>query len=389
MTDDRANDLIRKAALIGAEVAGPMADDVDAKARFPTEAMEAIRAERMLSALVPVELGGEGCTVGEVGRTVTALSRHCSSTAMIFAMHHMQAASLVRHGHSEFLRDFARRLADRQLLFASATTEIGVGGDLRTSKCALESADGRFRLEKQAPVISYGAYADAVLTTCRRTPESPPSDQVLVVCAPPGLELEPTSGWDTLGFRGTVSPGFVLRAEGDGRFVLDDPFSDVLGQTMLPTSHILWSSVWLGIARAAVDRARRYVRAEARKTPGTTPPSAVRMAELMAVYEQMEALVLGAARYYDEVWQDADAMAGMGFAITMNGLKVSSSTLVVDIVSRAMIICGIAGYREDSPYSLGRLLRDAYGAAIMVNNDRILANNAQMLQIHRDSREDG
>jgi len=43
----------------------------------------------------------------------------------------------------------------------------------------------------------------------------------------------------------------------------------------------------------------------------------------------------------------------------------------------------MAGYRNDSPYSLGRLLRDAQGAALMVNNDRIIANNAQLLLVHR------
>jgi len=45
----------------------------------------------------------------------------------------------------------------------------------------------------------------------------------------------------------------------------------------------------------------------------------------------------------------------------------------------------MAGYRQDSPYSLGRLVRDAHGAAVMVNNDRILANNAQMLLVHKES----
>ena len=49
----------------------------------------------------------------------------------------------------------------------------------------------------------------------------------------------------------------------------------------------------------------------------------------------------------------------------------------------ALVICGMAGYREDSEYSLGRLLRDAHGAALMINNDRINANSAQMLLIHR------
>jgi acyl-CoA dehydrogenase len=87
---------------------------------------------------------------------------------------------------------------------------------------------------------------------------------------------------------------------------------------------------------------------------------------------------------FEAVYDDVEALAGMGFAIAMNGLKVSASTLVVDIVGRALVICGISGYREDSPYSLGRLLRDAHGAAVMVNNDRIIANNAQMLLVHKD-----
>ena len=74
----------------------------------------------------------------------------------------------------------------------------------------------------------------------------------------------------------------------------------------------------------------------------------------------------------------------MGFAVAMNSLKVSTSMLVVDIVNRAMGICGMAGYREDSPHSLGRILRDAHGAAVMVNNDRINSNTAQMLLIYKD-----
>jgi len=378
------SDLVRRAARIGEDVAAPAADDVDRKARFPVEAFEALRADGLLAALVPQEFGGPGASVGAVAEAVEALARHCASTAMVFAMHQLQVACLVRHGRSALLRDYQRLLASQQPLLASATTEIGVGGDIRTSICAVESAEGRFRLEKKAPVISYGENADGVLATARRSPESPPNDQVLVLCIAPGLSLEVISGWDTLGFRGTCSPGFVLKAEGDDGCVFDDPFADIATRTMLPVSHILWSSVWLGLASAAVDRARRFVRSEARKTPGVTSPAAVRLAELMTIFQQMEEQVRGLARRYEEVCDDPEALSTMGFAIAMNNLKVSASTLVVDIVGRAMIICGIAGYREDSPYSLGRLLRDAHGAAVMVNNDRILANNAQMLLVHKE-----
>ena len=68
----------------------------------------------------------------------------------------------------------------------------------------------------------------------------------------------------------------------------------------------------------------------------------------------------------------------------MNSLKVSASTLVVEVVSRALLICGMAGYGNRSPYSLGRLLRDAFGAQLMVNNDRINGNNAQLLLVSRE-----
>jgi acyl-CoA dehydrogenase len=377
-------ELAQRAARVAVEVAGPHADEVDRDARFPAEAIAALRAEGLLSALVPADLGGAGATVGEVAQLTRVLGAQCSSTALIFAMHHMQVACLVRHGHTPLLREFLGELAASQLLLGSATTELGIGGDIRTSLCAVERDGDRFTLTKQAPVISYGAYADAIMTTARRAPDSPSADQVLVLCRAPGLTLEPLSEWNTLGFRGTCSPGFRLTAEGNVAQVLPVPFSDISASTMLPVAHVLWSSAWLGIATASVERARKFVRSAARKKPGQTPPGATRLAELTAVHQQMSELVNGMARRYDAVCDDPDATTRMGFAIAMNNLKVSASTMVVDIVGRALAICGMEGYRLDTPYSMGRLLRDAHGAALMVNNDRIIGNNAQMLLVSKD-----
>lgn len=377
---------VARAELIGAEVAAPAASDVDRRARFPEEAVNALREQRLLSILVPVALGGEAASLSDVAAAVTVLSRHCAATGMIYAMHQIQVACLVHHGTSPLHRGFLlEEVVAKQALLASATTEIGTGGDVRSSICAVEEADGRFHLEKKAPVISYGEHADAVLATARRSPDSPPSDQVLVLCRRPGLHLEQVSDWDTIGMRGTCSPGFALRAEDVAEAVLPQPYGDISSQTMLPVSHILWSAVWLGIAEAAVGRARSFVRAEAHRQPGVTPPGAVRLAELMTVFEQMGALVRSEAGRYDSLRGDPDALSSMDFALAMNGLKVSASTLVVEIVSRALMICGIAGYRDDSTFGLGRMLRDAYGAALMVNNDRILANSAQMLLVLREA----
>lgn len=360
------------------------ADDVDARARFPEESFRVLRAERLLGAMIPTELGGLGATLPQVAEVITELGRHCASTAMIFAMHQIQVACLARHGHSEPMQAFLADVARDQLLLASATTEIGIGGNVRTSSCAVEVDAGTYRLVKVAPVISYGQYADAVLTTARRSPQSPPNDQSLVVCRAADVHLEPISGWDTLGFRGTCSLGFELRAAGSVDDIFDESYGDISAQTMLPTSHVVWTSLWLGIALGAYAKARDFVQAAAGAKPGTTPPSAMRLAELAVVVQQLSESVRGLTRRYAEVADDPDQTSMLSFAVAMNSLKVSASSLVVEIVGGAMLICGIAGYKSDSPYSLGRPLRDAYGAALMVNNDRILSNNAQLLLLQRD-----
>jgi len=382
---NRSFGALEKAQRIGLEIAAPAADAVDRDARFPTEAFDALRAERMLGILIPTEFGGGGCSITDVSAICTTLGQYCSATAMIFAMHQIQVACIVRHAReSRFFSSYLAELADNQSLIASATSEIGVGGDVRSSVCSIENHDGSISLRKQAPVISYGEHADSILATARRTPDSPPSDQVLVLLRRDELKLERTSGWDTLGFRGTCSPGFVLTATTTEDHILPATFADISSQTMLPVSHIVWTSLWLGIATAAVGRARAYIRAEARKNPGKTPAASVRLAEVVSRLQGMRALVNDSVRGYESTMDDADAASGMNFAIRMNNLKLSCSTMVVDIVSQAMLICGMSGYRMDSKFSLGRLLRDAYGAALMINNDRIYSSNAAMLLVSKD-----
>ncbi len=366
---------------LGRESVAPHADAVDRAARFPAEAFEALRAERLLGAYVPAELGGLGLDVAQVAALCEALGHYCASTAMIFAMHQIQVACIVHHAlDAPFFRDYARELAARQYLLASATTELGIGGDARSSICAVKVEDGRFTLDKQAPVISYGAQADAILVTCRSSEEAPRSDQVQVLVRREDATLRQLSQWDTLGFRGTCSPGFEVKSAGDARQILPVPYAQIHAQTQHPFAHVVWASLWLGLAADAMHRARAAVRAEARKSPGTVPISATRLAEADLALGTMRATVHGTLEEYRRLLAagDPDAFGAFPFVIRVNNLKLTASQLVADIVARAMVICGIAGYRNDSKLSLGRHLRDATGAGLMVNNDRILGQNAAM-----------
>src|SRR5206468_5059195 len=117
-----AGSLLETARRIGEAVAAPAADAVDQTARFPHEAVAALREERMLSALVPRELGGLGATIGDVAASCEALGRSCASTAMIYAMHQIEVACLVRHGiASPYFREYLSQLARHEWLVAPAT----------------------------------------------------------------------------------------------------------------------------------------------------------------------------------------------------------------------------------------------------------------------------
>ena len=371
---------------IGREIVEPAAAEVDREARFPTESFAALRAEKLLSAYVPAEYGGMGLSHTDVCRICEVLGQYCASTAMVYAMHQIQVACIVHHGQSTpFFRSYLRELVDQQLLLASATTETGVGGDLRQSKCAVEVIDDSFTLEKHAPVISYGIEADAVLATCRRAPDAAPSDQVHVVVKRKDMDLEEISSWDTLGFRGTCSLGFVLRGKGCKEQILPAPFADILAQSMHPFSHMVWGSLWLGLAIDAVNRARASVRAAARQSPDARQVAQLRLAEVDEVLFQMRSGLYSTMAEYERLLAagDPEAFKNFGFAIRVNNVKLTCSELVVDIVGKALAIVGISGYRNDSKNSLCRQLRDAYGAALMVNNDRIRGLNATMHVMRR------
>lgn len=373
--DDSAVSAVVKAA------AGA-ADEVDREARFPGEAVDMMRANKLLSVSLPLEVGGGGASITDLSAMARAIGAACSSAGMVFAMHHIQALSLTFHGATGQTEDLAREIASSEALLASATTEITTGGDVRSSTCAVEVDGDTVRLEKNAPVISYGANADYIFTTARRTPDSPPSDQVLVVCPARTTVLEQTSTWDTLGFRGTCSPGYMLRTETSVANILPVDYAMISAHTMLPSSHILWASVWLGMADAALAKARAQVRASARKSPGTTPLAA-RLADLLVVHQEFEALVSDAlSRYEDFLSSDQDEPT-VGFAIAMNNVKLRASTLVVEVVTGVLALIGINAYREDHKASMGRLVRDCFGPQLMVSNERIRANNAQLVPAYR------
>ncbi len=386
-----SSELVTRTAAIAAEVSAKHAADVDLKARFPHETIAALQQARLLSPAVPKAFGGRGAGMLELAAQSAALAQGCGSSAMILAMHHIQVACIARHGAGApfFQRYLRENLVERQELIASITSENGTFGDTRSSICAVAVNGEAMALEKDATTVSYGEHADAQLVTCRRAADAAPSDQVLALFPKGGYTLRCTSTWDTLGMRGTCSPGAKFEGRGGADQILPGSFADASAQTMVPYSHILWSSLWWGIAADAIGRAGAFVRGEARKKPGTVPSIATRLARAHVDLQAMRHNWESCAIDFDELTANdgpaaRDELGSMAWALKMNQLKMGCAEMAPRLCHEALQITGIMGYKNDSKYSVGRHYRDTLSAALMVSNERIAGRSAAMLLVFKD-----
>jgi acyl-CoA dehydrogenase len=365
-----------RAAAVAA-VAARHAGAVDATPRFPAESFAAAKAERLLGILVPAALGGEGASIREVADVCYRLGQACSSTAMIYAMHQVKVACLVRHGcESQAIERLLRRLCAGQLLLASSTTEGQGGGNVRSSEAAIEPRDGRVHLERKASVISYGSQADGIVTTARRAADAESSDQVLVALLKEDYTLTRLQGWNTLGMRGTCSEGYTLKASAAEGQVLPVPYETIHSRTMVPCAHLFWGSVWAGIAAGAAARAQAFVRHAARHAGGQAPPGAPQLSRALSTLRTLRGVLSTSLRAYESRMDDPKALAALDFQSQITLTKVEVSELAVATVLTALRVCGLSGYRCDSEFSVERQLRDVLSSPLMINNDRILASLA-------------
>jgi len=364
-------------ARAAAQVAKENAAAVDAEGRFPREAFAEIRKQRLLGIMVPSALDGEGASIAEIADVCYLLGQACSSTALIYAMHQIKMACIVRHTRGNAALDtILRRIAAEQWLMASSTTEGNAGGNVRSSEAAIERQDGRVTLERKATVISYAVEADGIVTTARRSADAAGSDQVLLVLTKADYTLERLQVWNTLGMRGTHSEGFTLRAAAPAEQVLEESYERIHSQTMVPYAHILWGSVWAGIAAAATAKAQAFIRQAMRQSGGQMPPGAAHFTQATSTLRTLRGVLASALRSYEAAMHDEKAVATLEFQAMITLTKVQVSELAVTTVLSALRACGLSGYRNDTEFSIGRHLRDVLSAPLMINNDRIMANLA-------------
>lgn len=342
------------------DVAAAHAADVDRRARFPREAIDAVGEAGLLGLNVPTELGGLGLGPAEACEVLIALAGSCASSGMVFTMHLCAVAALVHQNDGRFDAELREAAAGAHLstlaLSETATRSnfwVSMGG-------AQPNEDGSVTLDvEKSFVTSAGpanSYIVSVATPGRKTLDA--TDLYLVNAEDPGVEV--LDWWQGSGlrgnssapmrFRGTTSPAQRLGESGGGR--------DTLLEAIIPWFQLGAACVSVGVARAAAAATRDHVlttRLEhLDQSLGDQP---VVRHGLGMMYARADA----AAGFVRSV--AADMAAGDASQLAVLQLKVTANEVALQVTDQAMRLGGGAAYSGRSP--LDRLFRDARAGVVM------------------------
>lgn len=343
-------------------IASEHATDVDRDARFPTEALGALREAGLMSSLVPASLGGAATSLKTVAGICEVLARACASSAMMFAMHQASVAWLILHHEAhEANRTLLQRLCTEQMLFgiagmADPAPAAGAAGGL--GPALLRHHAAQFTLVIDGTAIPYGAYADGLLL--------PAGEDGFVAAPKEQYKLERRESWDALGMRGLCSDKFRVVVTGEPGQILHTARDDA--GSLHAIVQLLHSAVWVGIAASALERAQAYSRGQGEATHALMP-GAARLAEANALLQMMRAH-LSSALEQASSGQGGLPPRGLAFVDEMQVLRTGVSRSALALVNHAMMVCGMDGYRNDTDVSVARHLRDLYAAPLGLGSAR-------------------
>jgi acyl-CoA dehydrogenase len=92
----------------------------------------------------------------------------------------------------------------------------------------------------------------------------------------------------------------------------------------------------------------------------------------------------GLREFVDASEGDRARLSEMATILRFNNLKIAASEQAPRVCQGAMTVCGIVGFKNDTPFSVGRHLRDTMSACLMVANERIHQTNASLLLIAKE-----
>jgi len=330
----------------------PFAHDVDANARFPQEAADALQAADLAAAHVPTKFGGQGADSLAVVIIIEEVARVCASSSLIPAVNKLGSVPLILGGTAEQKKRWLSELAKGKG-FSYCLSESEAGSDAAAMKTrAIKDGDG-WILNGSKKWISHAGVSEyyTVLASTDPTKGAKGITAFVVEKSDPGVSFGALE--KKMGFKGspTREVYFDNVKIGDDRRISEVGAGFALAMQTLDHTRITIAAQALGIAQGAFESAANY--AKERKQFGKA------IFDFQAVQFMLAdmAMQIAAAR---ELTYAAAARSERGerdLTFFSAASKCFTTDVAMQVTTDAVQVFGGDGYVNDHPVE--RMMRDA------------------------------
>jgi alkylation response protein AidB-like acyl-CoA dehydrogenase len=336
----------------------PAAADVDASARFPQEALDALTGARLHAAHIPESHGGEGADALAAVIIIEEVARVCASSSLIPAVNKLGTVPLVLSASEDLKRRYLPPVARGEALFSYALSEAGAGSDAAGMKTRAVRDGGWWVLNGTKMWITNAGVSEYYTVMAVTDPGRGARgiSAFVVEKSDPGVSFgEPEK---KLGIKGSPTRTVILE---DARI----PADRMIGgegtgfRTALATldhTRITIAAQALGIAQGALDYAASYVKERRQFGKPVADFQGVQfmLADMAMKLEGARQLTYHAAALSER------AMAGEkvpGLTFASAAAKCLASDTAMTVTTDAVQLLGGYGYTRDFPVE--RMMRDA------------------------------
>lgn len=340
-----------KLALAVAESIQPDARLFDEQAAYPHSSIEVLRKSGLLKLLVPRRYGGLEADALQLANVMMVLAEADSNVAQIFQIHNYGVAMVNGvNGSEQFVESMNRRVVDGAFI-TNAFTELSTARVEQFGMTLRPGESGTWLLNG-TKFYCTGSLGGDIVYVMAINPELAPRVVFLNTDAT-GVTI--SDDWDGMGQRGT----------GSGTMVFDNvsvPDDHVFAVDHMSTPDSLWgslgqlmfSSIHVGIARAALKEGLAFVRSKARPWPlsgveeaSRDPYVRLRAGEFEVAVRAAEAAVERAAKvrmkaeqYGGTEWRDRCSVAA-------SEAKWASDRAALLAAGQIFKICGTSAATRD------------------------------------------
>jgi alkylation response protein AidB-like acyl-CoA dehydrogenase len=330
----------------------PFAHDVDANARFPQEAFEALQSAGLAAAHVPTQYGGEGADALGVVIIIEEVARVCASSSLIPAVNKLGSVPLMLGGNEEQKKRWLTPLAQGKG-FSYCLSESEAGSDAAAMKTrAVRKGDG-WVLNGSKKWISHAGFSDFYTVLASTDPEKGSKGITAFVVEKSDAGVSFGAHEKKMGFKGspTREVYFDNVEIGDDRRISEIGAGFALAMKTLDHTRITIAAQALGIAQGAFEVATKY--AHERKQFGKS------IFDFQAVQFMLAdmAMEIVAARQltYAAASKSEDLASDLTFFSAAS--KCYATDVAMKVTTDAVQVLGGYGYVSD--YPVERMMRDA------------------------------